>query len=106
MAEQNEEAAGPRVGADLPTVADRLLASWRLVEQLVGRMNCTPESTIDRIRYLVEREAAAEAKAGVPHVDRVEAAAQVLHSRRHRLGWSSVCGRCRDDAAAVLAVLS
>lgn len=38
------------------------------------------------------------------YADRLETAAQVLHSHRHRLGWAAVCGRCRRDAAAVLAI--
>lgn len=37
--------------------------------------------------------------------DRIETAAQVLHSRRHRAGYGQVCTPCRQDAAAVAAVL-
>lgn len=35
--------------------------------------------------------------------DRIEAAAQLLHERRHRAGSAQVCGRCRADATAVAA---
>lgn len=38
--------------------------------------------------------------------DRVETAAQVLHDRRHRAGTAHTCDRCREDAAAVAAVLT
>ena len=41
-----------------------------------------------------------------PGSDRVETAAQVLHDRRHRAGTAHTCGRCREDAAAVAAVLT
>lgn len=38
--------------------------------------------------------------------ERIETAAQVLHGRRHRAGTAHTCGRCREDAAAVAAVLT
>jgi hypothetical protein len=38
------------------------------------------------------------------YADRLETAAQILHSHRHRLGWGAVCGSCRDIAAEMLAV--
>lgn len=42
----------------------------------------------------------------VPHSERVETAAQVLHDRRHPLGYGHTCDRCRADARAVAAVLT
>lgn len=36
--------------------------------------------------------------------DRIEAAAQVLHERRHPLGYGQVCSRCRADAEALAAL--
>lgn len=38
--------------------------------------------------------------------ERVETAAQVLHDRRHPLGASHACDRCRADARAVADVLT
>lgn len=34
--------------------------------------------------------------------DRIETAAQILHSRHHRAGTANTCGSCRDDATAIL----
>lgn len=41
-----------------------------------------------------------------PVSDRVETAARVLHSRRHRAGYSHCCDACRGDARAVAAALT
>lgn len=38
--------------------------------------------------------------------DRIETAARVLHGLRHRAGTAHTCDRCREDAAAVAAVLT
>lgn len=38
-------------------------------------------------------------------LDRLEAAAQVLHSKHHRMGSGSVCDNCRALARDVAAVL-
>lgn len=37
--------------------------------------------------------------------DRVETAAQLLHSRRHRAGLGSVCGACREMVREIADVL-
>lgn len=44
--------------------------------------------------------------ADLSSAERVETAARVLHDRRHRFGTAPTCGACRDDAAAVAAVLT
>ncbi|WP_141566537.1 hypothetical protein [Pseudonocardia sp. N23] len=41
----------------------------------------------------------------VTAADRVETAAQLLHSRRHRAGLGSVCGACRDVVREIADVL-
>ena len=33
--------------------------------------------------------------------ERVEAAAQLIHERAHRLGYGQVCDRCRQTAEAI-----
>lgn len=38
--------------------------AWKEVEQLVGREWCTPGSTLDRVRWLVEQQSAREAEEG------------------------------------------
>ncbi len=87
-----------------PPSPGTLMAAWRRIEQLVGGApGSTTESTIERVRELAEHESTA-AIPGIVDAEVLETAAQILHSRRHRLGWGSVCGRCRGDAAAALAV--
>lgn len=63
-------------------------------------------SLVEEIRDDVHAAHGAAWSASLSAADRVETDARVLHSRRHRAGYSHVCDACRGDARAVAAALT
>lgn len=113
--------AADRVETDAPTAPPRVQVNWweadydervhqtgwiEAVTDDVATINC--DSGPRRVQVPV-----ADLQLGntwrtpsAPAADRVETAARVLHSRRHRAGYSHVCDACRGDARAVAAALT
>jgi hypothetical protein len=98
----------PAVLADAPVVGTKRRSPGR-VERWDGR-RWVPVSVVAGATHQEPDRAPQPAVADGEDVparlaERVEAAAQVLHERRHPLGYGQVCGRCRADARAVLDLL-
>lgn len=80
------------------------MTEWRDVAVL--RAWLLHDGEIDGEALLIRSFLARLDRAPALDADRVETAARVLHDRRHRFGTAPTCGACRDDAAAVAAVLT
>lgn len=87
------------------STATILTASDYLTADLLGQLEASiaQATAARRARYEVT---ACSRRPSESDPERVETAARVLHSRRHRAGYSHCCDACRGDARAVAAALT